>query len=43
MSIICKTGQCAAVKGMCGHEKLMLLALVVVVVLGAGHYGFGWF
>ncbi len=43
MAMMCKLGsKCCATKGMCIHEKVMLLMIVVAVPL-AGHFLLGWF
>ena len=34
MSLMCTAQACKAVEGMCGHEKLMLL--VVLLAIGGG-------
>ena len=40
---MCKmNGKCASGKGMCIHEKMMLIAIIVMVPL-AGRFVFQWF
>lgn len=43
MSLMCKIGnKCCATKGMCVHEKMMMV--VVIVGVGAiGHWVLHWF
>ena len=41
MSMMCKmNGECATRKGMCGHEKMMLVMMVIAIVIG-GYYFLG--
>jgi len=43
MSMMCKMSKkCCASKGMCGHEKMMLVMMVVGIPL-IGHFVFNWF
>jgi hypothetical protein len=34
--------RCCASKGMCIHEKMMLIAVIMMIPL-AGHFAFHWF
>lgn len=43
MSKMCKLSEkCTEKEGMCIHEKMMLVMMVVAVAL-AGHFMFGWY
>jgi hypothetical protein len=43
MSIMCKLdGKCSQTKGMCIHEKMMMV-VAVVAMLAAAHWGLHWF
>lgn len=42
MALMCKMGEKCAGKGMCGHEKMMLIMMIVMLPL-AGHYLLHWF
>ena len=43
MSMMCKiSSTCCATKGMCIHEKMMMMAVVVMVPV-LGHFAFHWF
>ena len=39
MSMMCKNAQCSNKKGMCGHEKMMMGVMFMVVAVGV----FYWF
>lgn len=42
MSKMCKLGEkCTEKEGMCIHEKMMLVMVVIVAL--AGHFMFGWY
>ncbi len=42
MSMMCKMGSdCAEKKGPCGHEKLMIVMIIAISLLG--HFVFHWF
>lgn len=45
MSLMCKmSNQCSATKGMCVHEKMMMIVVVAMLVVGAvGHWVLHWF
>ena len=43
MSLMCKmTNKCSAARGMCIHEKMMVVMMMLALV-GAGHFVFHWF
>lgn len=43
MGLMCKIGsKCCATKGMCPHEKMMLL-IAIIAMPAAGYYFFHWF
>ena len=43
MSMMCKmSNSCCATKGLCVHEKLMMVA-VIVIVPALAHFAFNWF
>ena len=37
MSLMCTAQACKAVEGMCGHEKVMLLAVLLAIGGGAAY------
>lgn len=41
MSMMCKMNACAAKRGMCIHEKMMLVMVVAIAI--AGHFMFHWY
>lgn len=44
MSIMCNmNGQCSAHKGMCAHEKMMMVVVMVMALGGVGHWLLNWF
>ncbi|MDA8361644.1 MAG: hypothetical protein M0Z44_06595 [Gammaproteobacteria bacterium] len=43
MSVMCKKkGSCCATRGLCVHEKMMM-ALIILMLVAAGHWGLHWF
>ncbi len=43
MAVMCPIDGCKAHKGMCIHDKLMLLMGVVLALLAGAHWGLHWF
>ncbi|HEY3326691.1 MAG TPA: hypothetical protein VGK14_05910 [Novimethylophilus sp.] len=44
MSHMCKLdGKCSETKGMCIHEKMMMMVAVIVMLGAAGHFWLGLF
>ncbi len=44
MSLMCKmNGECSATKGMCSHEKMMMVIAVMAVIGAVGHWMLHWF
>jgi len=44
MSLMCKmSNSCSATKGMCIHEKMMMMVMVLIAVPVLGHFVFRWF
>jgi hypothetical protein len=35
---MCQIGSCKAKQGMCGHEKMMLLVVMLIAAGAAGHW-----
>lgn len=42
MSMMCSKGSCKAKRGMCGHEKMMMV-IMLIAIPALGHYVFHWF
>ena len=44
MSLMCKmNGECSSTKGMCGHEKMMMVIIMVGGLGAVGHWVLHWF
>lgn len=44
MSMMCSLkGECTQNKGLCVHEKMMLVIIVLIGVGAMGHWVFNWF
>lgn len=44
MSVMCKmNSQCSTTKGMCIHEKMMLVVMMLSALAAIGHWILGWF
>jgi hypothetical protein len=44
MSLMCKmTDQCCATKGMCVHEKVMMVIAMIAALGAIGHWLLDWF
>ncbi len=44
MSMMCKMkGSCCTTKGLCKHEKMMLVLIVVMIIVAVGHWSLHWF
>ena len=38
MSVMCSMNQCTRQHGMCGHEKMMLAVMVMLIAGGAAYW-----
>ena len=38
MSVMCSMNQCTRQRGMCGHEKMMLAVMVMLIAGGAAYW-----
>ncbi len=38
MSMMCSMNQCSREHGMCGHEKMMLVIMVMLMIGGAAYW-----
>lgn len=44
MSMMCKmSDQCCATKGMCSHEKMMMVVVAMFALAAVGHWVLHWF
>ena len=44
MSLMCNlNGKCGPDRGLCGHEKMMMLMAMVAGLAAIGHWGLKWF
>lgn len=43
MSVMCSMKGCSEKSGMCGHEKMMAIMMVMGVIAAIAHFGFGLF
>lgn len=44
MSVMCKmSDQCCATKGMCAHEKMMMVVVIMLAAGVIGHWVLNWF
>jgi hypothetical protein len=41
--MMCQMEGCRSKKGLCGHEKGMLVMMMVLAGFSAGHWMFHWF
>lgn len=38
MSKMCGMNQCTEQRGLCGHEKMMLIAMMIAIIGGAAYW-----